>query len=271
MLKFECYRFVHVCDWLLTVQLISDKPDKFQEICTHFADAAEECDRLGLVDIARRARRMKQSIENDYKDSPDAISALGGELHDDMLGAVKRLSFLRIRVEHSGFLDNPTLFGAEVAKKFNSAARDIQEAGNCLAADCCTGAVFHLMRAAEVALRALAKDRRITFPRGVLEQKQWGEILNQLEGVIGALNGQAAQNWPSEDVRQAQIRFYQGAMVEFRAFNDAWRRHVSHAHEGAMYDTKQAESILDHTRRFMQQLATKISDDQQTPEYWISA
>ena len=38
------------------------------------------------------------------------------------------------------------------------AVEDIREAGNCMAADCNTAAVFHLMRAVEWGLRALCVD-----------------------------------------------------------------------------------------------------------------
>src|SRR5690606_26724969 len=103
-----------------------------------------------------------------------------------------------------------------------------------------------------------------------LSQKQWGEIIKQLETTVGSLVTRPAANWPSEEMRQEQIRFYQLAMVEFRAFNDAWRRHVSHAHEGAFHDAYQAASVMMHTQRFMQQLATKISEHATTPEYWTS-
>jgi hypothetical protein len=101
-----------------------------------------------------------------------------------------------------------------------------------------------------------------------LDSKQWGEIIAQLETVVGKLISLPANNWPSEAIRQTQIRFYQETMIEFRAFNDAWRRHVSHAHDGAVYDCNQAISVMNHTKAFMQKLATKISEGTISDEYW---
>jgi hypothetical protein len=167
--------------------------------------------------------------------------------------SLNRRKFLYVSEDRVDCLDKERLFGEEVYDSFPAAREDIREAGNCIAAECCTAAVFHLMRAAEVALRVLAVDRG-AYPVGTVESKQWGEIVNKLTGYANGLSGEPASSWTSHDVRQAQIRSYQGAMVEFRAFNDAWRRHVSHAHEGSFYDRDMANSVLVHVRRFMRQL-----------------
>jgi len=189
-------------------------------------------------------------------------------LEDDFLNDISKQSFLKVQESRRSYLENDALFGDAVKRAFPSASSDLQEAGNCLAADCNTGAVFHLMRAAEVALRALASDRRATFQKGTLDSKQWGEIISKLTGITNEMSGLPAASWPSEEIRQTQIRFYQEVMIEFRAFNDVWRRHVSHAHDGAMYDSPQATSAKNHTEQFMKKLATKISETTTTDEYW---
>lgn len=190
----------------------------------------------------------------------------------DIIKALKDRKFVRVSDDKSEYLDQDRLFGDLVHDRFRSARGDIREAGNCLAVDCGTAAVFHLMRAAEFALRALADDRRVGFPSThPIESQQWIEIIKQLNKAIGELINQPRAKWPNEQTRQAQIRFYQDAMVEFMAFNDAWRRHVSHAHEGALYDPLQAMSVMTHTRAFMQKLAAKIGEGLQTDEYWQHA
>ena len=157
---------------------------------------------------------------------------------------------------------------AAVYDNFESARQDILEAGNCLAAECCTGAVFHLMRAAEVARRVFGADRQVTFPKGTIDSKQWGEIIGQLEKAVVKLGQDDSTNWPSDAIRQSQIRFCNWALIEFRAFNDAWRRHISHAHEGATYDRDQAMSVLQHTKAFMVKLASRLSEHSTGPKYW---
>jgi hypothetical protein len=127
------------------------------------------------------------------------------------------------------------------------------------------------MRASEVALRALCADRGKVYPDASLQAKQVGDLLNALDVEINALRQTDWKNWPSKDVKDAQIQFYHSALVEFRDFNEAWRKHMAHAHEGAFYDPDHAMSILKHVRGLMQVLAKKISETATTPKYWVSA
>lgn len=231
--------------------------------------AAKAFERGGMKQVSEQIETIRKNIDRPVKH--EVLAAEARHALDLMLGALSKRKFLRVGLGRSRYLDRDDLFGPTVVTAFYSAVADIKEAGNCLAAECGTACVFHLMRVAEIGLRALAFDRQITFPKGTLDSKQWGEIISQLEAHAGKLVMVAAAHWPSETVRQSQIRFYQQAMIESRAFNDAWRRHVSHAHDGAFYDCDQAVSVMTHTKRFMKQLATKISEGVATPEYWSEA
>ena len=75
--------------------------------------------------------------------------------------------------------------------------------------------------------------------------------------------------WPSESVKNGQIQFYHLAIIEFRSFNEAWRKHVAHASADAFYDNDYALSVFSHVRLFMQTLAPVISESKTTPEYWL--
>lgn len=245
-------------------------PSDIKQFADELTAAAAEMRRAGMKTGAEGLERIHSYVIS-ASASTDSVAGEARHAVDILLAELRKRRFLRVGLSRAKYLDKDHLFGPEVAAAFRLASADIKEAGNCLAAECSTAAVFHLMRAAEVGLRALAADRQITFPKGTLDSKQWGEILTQLDVYAGRLITAAASNWPSEEVRQAQIRFYQQAMIECRAFNDAWRRHISHAHEGAFYDIEQATSVMNHTRRFMRQLATKISEHTPTAEFWASA
>ncbi|MGA7383217.1 MAG: hypothetical protein WBW81_00495, partial [Methylocella sp.] len=117
---------------------------------------------------------------------PD-ISTLAAEVRHvrgALLNEISGRKFLRVASDRSGYIDQEALFGPIVLRSFPSAKLDIREAGNCLAAECGTAAVFHLMRAAEFSLRALARDRRIEFADKPLNEKEWGQILPKLESVV---------------------------------------------------------------------------------------
>jgi hypothetical protein len=111
---------------------------------------------------------------------PIEVSVLATEIRYVKDGLIKEAfyrRFLHIEKDRIDFLEKDNLFGIEVADKFSSAIRDIKEAGNCLAAECGTATVFHLMRAAEFAMRALARDREVSFSDKPLEEKEWGHDL----------------------------------------------------------------------------------------------
>src|SRR5712692_3064099 len=67
-------------------------------------------------------------------------------LQVDILSALKSKVFLEVAKDRSEFIEKDQLFGSRVYEAFHSARADIKEVGNCLAAECNTGAVFHLMR-----------------------------------------------------------------------------------------------------------------------------
>lgn len=150
---------------------------------------------------------------------------------------------------------------SERAKRaFPSAVSDIQAACNCFAVDQNTACVFHAMRACEIGLRALARDRRIKFKRGSLDKQQWGEIIKQTDVYIGKIREEDGKNWRSEGLKEAQVDFYHRAIIEFRSVNEAWRRHTAHAHEGYFYDDLEAERVINHVCAFLDRLSVKISE-----------
>jgi hypothetical protein len=79
-----------------------------------------------------------------------------------------------------------------------------------------------------------------------------------------------AKLWPSKDIKDAQIRFYHRALAEFRDINEAWRKHMAHAHEGAFYDRGTAKDIMGHVQKLMVALSSKVSELVTTPLYWTA-
>ena len=135
-------------------------------------------------------------------------------------------------------------------------------------AECNTAAVFHLMRAAEVSLRAIATDRQVSFANKPLDQQEWGTILGALEGKLKDMRLADGKKWKDPSFKEAQIRFYNDAVQELRAFHEAWRRHISHADMQAFYERDDAIGILKHARTFMQKLSTKIGENTVMLEFW---
>jgi hypothetical protein len=229
------------------------------------------CDRVSFRDTANVIEfslMQAQTIKHRFNFS--SLEAELTHIFTTLLLEMGKRGFLQIKADRIEYLDRDHLFGRQVSIAFTSAKGDIKEAGNCLAAECNTAAVFHLMRAAEFGLRALANDREIEFKDKPLEHKEWGQILPALGTHVTELRARKAKDWKSPFVRDNQIRYYNEIIQELRSFNEAWRRHLSHADTEAFYDRDEAASIMTHVGLFMQKLSIHISEHSRTPFIWES-
>jgi hypothetical protein len=65
--------------------------------------------------------------------------------------------------------------------KFESAKNEIDAGIDCYALEHNEACGFHMMRVAELGMRALAKERGVTFPRHPLEWAEWGNVIEGIE------------------------------------------------------------------------------------------
>jgi hypothetical protein len=162
--------------------------------------------------------------------------------------AERKLVF--ISPEKVQFLEQEALFGDEVNEAFPSAKAEIKDAGNCLAAELPNAAVFHLMRVAELGLRALAKSVKAKPPVQI-EFATWGQVLAAVERELDDLKGKTV-------AKDRKAQFYSGLILEIRAFSHLWRNPVMHAR--SRYDDQQAQSAFNHVRAFMKKLSERVQE-----------
>jgi hypothetical protein len=169
----------------------------------------------------------------------------------------------RVLPDKVKYLEADKLFGDEVDTAFPSVSKDIRNAGYCLATECHTAAVFHLMRVAERGLRALARDRRVALPKkgSPIELATWEEIIRELEK-----SEEAIRSYPKTLAREAQYEFYHGAMMQFRRFKNVFRNRAMHSRDD--FGRTQAVAVFENVRDFMATLSTRISERDRTPLVW---
>ncbi len=141
-------------------------------------------------------------------------------------------------------------FGDRVSKAFPSAKDDIKEAGTCLATGRYTACVFHLMRALEYALKALAKDVELSFGK-----RTWGKIISMIERKIKDLYETNPQTYAEIE----RLQFLSQAATDFGYFKNSWRDHVAHLRYTCK-DRLEAVLILNHVKSFMNHLSKKLSE-----------
>ena len=143
------------------------------------------------------------------------------------------------------YLDkNQALFGPRVADKYPMAEYDIEEAGKCLALQRPTACVMHLMRVLEIGLQSLAKEM------GAPDQENWNTMLNQIDRLFPEIT--AKRYSPADE------QWFSEVGSHFRLLKNGFRNHAMHVRE--KYNDEQAENIFNHTKVFMQQLATRLAD-----------
>jgi hypothetical protein len=202
-------------------------------------DIAAQCEKLRLQ-VAGDAAMSIPNLKSSYE-----LKKTLTFVRDAMMIGLNRRKFFEPEPQYARYFENPKLFGDEVFAAFPSATDDIAEAGTCLALERSTACVMHLMRASEVALKALANAV------GVGRQSDWGgyirEIYKELEKQVKAA-GAATPNH----------QFYAEAAAQIDNVKRAWRNPSMHVDKS--YSQPRAEEILLATKSLMSHLATRISE-----------
>lgn len=133
---------------------------------------------------------------------------------------------------------------------FPKASSELSRAANCYAVSEPTACVFHSMRAAELALRAIAEALEVEVP---LASSQWNQLIEQVEAKIAAIGKQ-----PRSAARTEDQTFFSEAAAQFRYIKDAWRNHVSHAR--VTYSEAQALAIFEHSTDLISTLASRFAE-----------
>jgi len=150
---------------------------------------------------------------------------------------------------YSLYVQQEPPFGRDVDGAYPHTRYDIAAAARCLALDEWTACVFHLMRAAELALRHLARQLHIKY----VDIRDWAEILRDVDGVLKVM-----ENKPKTTQRNRRLKYYGIARTELSGFRVAWRNHVMHSRD--TYNEKEAAAIYGHVERLMQHLATRLTE-----------
>lgn len=165
--------------------------------------------------------------------------------------------YLKIDPSRVAYYEQDALLGNAVAGAFASARYDIREAGNCIATERYTAAVFHLMRAVEWALRSFCIHLGFTVLRPKnkpVAHGTWDEILQEVKTKID----EKFRPIPAGPEKQADQEFYYSIHQDIGGIRDAWRNHVMHTRQE--YTAEDAIAILGHVRRLMVTASLRLSD-----------
>lgn len=133
-------------------------------------------------------------------------------------------------------------FGPTVSEVFPEMDYDLLSAGQCIALEQSTAAVFHLMRAMEAAVRQIAHSLGITDL-----EREWGPLVGHIGGKVNAIpKGKRRDRWSEIHALLYHVK-------------EAWRNTTMHPDRS--YTDEQAEEIFNAVGAFLKSLATQLKDE----------
>ena len=170
--------------------------------------------------------------------------------------------FVFIENNKAVFLEPKALFGKQVEKAFPSASEEIKAAGNCLAMDLNTAAVFHLMRAAEFGMRALAVNLKVKLTEKgktkPIEHGGWDQIIKGIENKIRERRDKYDKAPKKSRSEFEFLKFCRMMADELFIFKEIWRNNTMHSISS--YNEAEAKGVFYRVRDFMQRLSSQVSE-----------
>ena len=178
-------------------------------------------------------------------------------LQADFIKELMAISLAFIPPEKLKYFEEDFLFGTIVTVNFPDAVPEIKCAGNCLAADLNTAAVFHLMRVVNIGLRELAWFLQIKkIGEKKLEYCRDEQILKAIESAVDK-KLESVDTLKRDEKWEKLKAFYRGLLIDLRYFKDIDRDPTAHARK--TYNENGALDVFTHVRDFMQRLAGHIT------------
>ena len=216
--------------------------------------------KLGWVAIDSRIDYLAMLLNDPH--TKIAASMLAHAIFEIQLAcdaALKGMVFVSISTPSACFFENENLFGKSVRSAFPSAKEEIKAAGNCMAVGLDTAAVFHLMRAAEFGMRALAVKLNVKLKRKPIEHAGWNELIEQIEKKIRDRRERYDKSRKKNKKELEFLKFCRMMADELFIFKEIWRNNTMHSISS--YNASEAMGVFNRVQSFMQRLAAKISEE----------
>jgi hypothetical protein len=191
---------------------------------------------------------------------PRPLNSINTELQTIRKKIYEEMDSIRLAVipqDKAGFFEQNDLLG----KSFHDSASpeisaEIKAAGNCLAADLNTAAIFHLMRAVEHAMRAVVVHLKIRVKNKPLEHAGWDEMIKLIEKKIRDKREKYEHSRKRNRKDLEACKFFRIVADELNFFKEIWRDNTMHSQR--LYHASEAIRVFERVRDFMQRLVKRI-------------
>jgi hypothetical protein len=213
-----------------------------------FADVRQLCSEFDLQTARVRADFALEALDNDALDTLGAeVTELVRHLRHD-LQSCSIWPIARNRVWSFRLALND-----KAAAAFPSAGSDIAEGGRCFGFARYSAAVFHMLRAADPGVRALARAANATAA-AAHEGGDWAPLLALVDARVSVIS-----SWPAGTGRAAALEFFQSALSEARSLHDAARK-LANASAAATLEEHQALHVCHTTKDLLGRLSERLTE-----------
>jgi len=257
---FEIGRFVEIIDDRLKLLAHRDGehaalPDedrrRLKESVT-LVIAKKWAEGLGLDSVVRQLANIDDGLS--ANSSIVAAQVLFNQLQQRISAELPLRRFLYLAPDDAASYQKPLANWEAVVSRFPSVQFDISEAECCLATGHPTAAVFHLMRVAEIGLRALARVTRVPMLKTV-DQENWGRLIPAIDTAINKMPEGRKTTKKRRDTKQ----FLSDVAANVGPMRYAWRDDVMHSH--TQHSDPAARAILFAVRSTMTKLAERVDQN----------
>ena len=214
-------------------------------------------DQLNLSQTKRRINVLKFQTQYQQRTVGEFFADYQG-LKREFLSELCAINFAFIPESKLPYFEQENLFGDLVSGKFPKSCPDIKASGNCLAADLFDAAVFYLMLVVNNGLLALARDLNVSPQKKPLEYEEWHVLIRNIDTKLQEKAKAIQLNAAAGKAKDEELEFYQGLSDSLKYIKDAHRNPIAHARGN--YDEDKAVAIFKDVRRFMERLATRVSE-----------
>lgn len=225
------------------------------ELLNMLADSAWHHDKLHRP--AMRQGLPSPPFPKEIKVSFEAIYAQLRLLYKTVQQEMEEVRLAVIFSRNAQFFEQDALFGKEIKDSAsNELNAEIKAAGNCLATDLNTAAIFHLMRAIELAMRAVVRNLKIKVRNKPVEHAGWDTLVKLIEKDTRLKKEKYDRSKRKKKDLLEHCKFFRLVADELNIFKEIWRDNTMHTQ--GMYAPSEALKVFERVRDFTQRLAKRI-------------
>jgi hypothetical protein len=242
---------------------VVDRPltaDQRQELKRELDRLHKVCVGHRLERTEARVRRLRADLGNGQFLTARRLHIDSATLHQAIVDDLQERHFYHYPKDKGLLVLGVSTDWSGTLAAFPSSEHDIRAAVDCYALGHNHASVYHAMMVLEAGLPALAKRFKVKIKPN---KSTWAPLIDDTRAAIDAeLDNLAKPPKGTQPLspnaatrKRAFLQACQEAALDLRHFKNVWRDHIAHGR--ADYDENGARKVLEHTRSFMENIASK--------------